>query len=206
MLRDATLHRLIVPVLCGSALDHVGVQPLLDAVTYYLPSPADKPPVTGTNPKKKDANENRKPDPNEPFCGLVFKIDADKHGDLHYVRIYSGELKAGSPGLQRRHATRRKMCRQLWHIQADRREQVPSASAGDIVGVIGLRNSITGDTLCETQHPIVLETIVFPDTVISMAIEPESSTERKKLADALEMMKRQDPTFRAAKTRRPARR
>ncbi len=95
---------------------------------------------------------------------------------------------------------------QLWHIQADRREQVPSVSAGDIVGIIGLRNSITGDTLCETQHPIILETIEFPETVISMAIEPESSTERKKLAEALEMMKRQDPTFRPRKAKRRGKR
>jgi elongation factor G len=196
VLRDATLHQLVVPVLCGSALDYIGIQPLLDAVTFYLPSPADKPPVKGTNPKKKNAVEIRKPDPDEPFCGLVFKIDADKHGDLHYVRIYSGTLEAGSRAYNAG-KDKKENIPQLWHIQADRREQVPSAAAGDIVGVIGLRHSITGDTLCETQHPIVLETIVFPETVISMAIEPETSVERKKLADALEMMKRQDPTFRA---------
>ena len=203
VLREATLHRFIVPVLCGSALDFIGIQPLLDAVTYYLPSPADKPPVKGTNPKKKGATEVRQPSPDEPFCGLVFKIDADKHGDLHYVRVYSGTLEAGSrvynPGKDKKENVP-----QLWHIQADRREQVPSVSAGDIVGIIGLRHSITGDTLCETQHPIVLETIEFPETVISMAIEPESSTERKKLAEALEMMKRQDPTFRRRKAKRPA--
>ena len=196
VLREATLMRLVVPVLCGSALDHIGIQPLLDAVTYYLPSPADKPPVEGVNPKKRDAKEIRKPSIDEPFCGLVFKIDADKHGDLHYVRVYSGELKANSrvlnPGKDKKENVP-----QLWHIQADRREQVPLVTAGDIVGIIGLRHSITGDTLCDTQEPILLETIQFPDTVISMAIEPETSTERKKLAEVLEMMKRQDPTFRA---------
>ena len=196
VIRDATLHRLIVPVLCGSALDYIGIQPLLDAVTYYLPSPADKPPVEGTNPKHKGAAEKRKPSEDEPFCGLVFKIDADKHGDLHYVRIYSGTLQANSRVLNPV-KDKKENVPQLWHIQADRREQVPSAAAGDIVGVIGLRHSITGDTLCDAAHPIVLETIAFPETVIAMAIEPESSTERKKLADALEMMKRQDPTFRA---------
>jgi elongation factor G len=194
VLREATLLRLIVPVLCGSALDHIGIQPLLDAVTYYLPSPADKPPVAGVNPKKRDAKEIRKPTIDEPFCSLVFKIDADKHGDLHYVRVYSGELKANSrvlnPGKDKKENVP-----QLWHIQADRREQVPMVSAGDIVGIIGLRHSVTGDTLCDPQHPILLETIQFPDTVISMAIEAETSTERKKLADVLEMMKRQDPTF-----------
>jgi len=196
VLREATLHQLIVPVLCGSALDYVGIQPLLDAVTLYLPSPADKPAVKGTNPKKKDAEETRKPSPDEPFCGLVFKIDADKHGDLHYLRVYSGELKAGSRAYNPT-KDKKENIPQLWHIQADRREQVPSVTAGDIVGVIGLRHTITGDTLCDPQHPIVLETIQFPETVISMAIEPESSTERKKLGDVLEMMKRQDPTFRA---------
>ncbi len=196
VLREATLLRLIVPVLCGSALDHVGIQPLLDAVTYYLPSPADKPPVEGVNPKRRDATEIRKPDPGEPFAGLVFKIDADKHGDLHYLRVYSGELKANSrvlnPGKDKKENVP-----QLWHIQADRREQVPSVSAGDIVGLIGLRHTVTGDTLCDPQHPILLETIDFPETVISMAIEPKTSTEGKKLAEVLEMMKRQDPTFRA---------
>ncbi len=196
VLRDATLHQLIVPVLCGSALDHIGIQPLLDAVTYYLPSPADKPPVEGVDPKKRETKLSRKPSPNEPFCALVFKIDADKHGDLHYVRVYSGELKANSrvlnPGKDKKENVP-----QLWHIQADRREQVPTVSTGDIVGIIGLRHSVTGDTLCDAQHPILLETIEFPETVISMAIEPETSTERKKLADVLEMMKRQDPTFRA---------
>jgi elongation factor G len=196
VVREATVHRLIVPVLCGSALDHIGIQPLLDAVEYYLPSPADVPPVEGTNPKKRDAKEKRKPDPEEPFAGLVFKIQADKHGDLHYVRVYSGRLEAGSR-VYNAGKDKKENVSQLWHIQADRREQVPEVEAGDIVGIIGLRNSVTGDTLCHTQHPVVLESIVFPETVISMAIEAESSAERKKLADVLEMMKRQDPTFRA---------
>jgi elongation factor G len=196
VLRQATLMRLVVPVLCGSALDHVGIQPLLDAVTYYLPSPADVPPIEGVDPKNRDKKLVRKPSPDEPFAALVFKIDADKHGDLHYVRVYSGELKANSRALNPG-KDKKENVPQLWHIQADRREQVPSVSAGDIVGIIGLRHSVTGDTLCDPQHPILLETIQFPETVISMAIEPETSTERKKLADVLEMMKRQDPTFRA---------
>jgi elongation factor G len=196
VLRQATLMHLVVPVLCGSALDHVGIQPLLDAVNLYLPSPADKPPVEGVNPKKHELKEIRRPSPDEPFSGLVFKIDADKHGDLHYLRVYSGELKANSRALNPG-KDKKENVPQLWHIQADRREQVASASAGDIVGIVGLRHSVTGDTLCDAQHPILLETIQFPETVISMAIEPETSIERKKLADVLEMMKRQDPTFRA---------
>ncbi|HEV2972011.1 MAG TPA: elongation factor G [Pirellulales bacterium] len=196
VLRNATLHRLIVPVLCGSALDYVGIQPLLDAVMFYLPSPADVPPIEGIDPKKPDGRISRKPDPEEPFSALVFKILADKHGDLYFLRIYSGRLKANSrvynPGKDKK-----ENAAQLWHIQADRREQVPSAEAGDIVGVIGPRISITGDTLCDSAEPILLESIQFPETVISMAIEPETSLERKKLGDILEMMKRQDPTFRA---------
>jgi elongation factor G len=196
VLREATLLHLIVPVLCGSALDHIGIQPLLDAVTYYLPSPADVPPVEGVDPKNPAKKIIRKPSLDEPFCGLVFKIDADKHGDLSYVRVYSGELKANSRALNPG-KDKKENVPQLWHIQADRRQQVPSVTTGDIVGIIGLRSSVTGDTLCDPQHPILLETIQFPDTVISMAIEPETSSDRKKLADTLEMMKRQDPTFSA---------
>ena len=204
-LRDATIHNMAVPLLCGSALDGIGVQPVLDAVAAYLPSPADVPAVEGHDPKKPETKLVRHPSPDEPFCGLVFKIQADRHGDLHYVRVYSGVMKANSrvlnPGKDKKENVP-----QLWRVQADRRTQVESASAGDIIGVIGLRHSITGDTLCSTQNPILLESITFPETVISMAIEPETSTERKKLADVLEMMKRQDPTFRAAKTRKPGKR
>ncbi len=196
VLRAATVANQAVPVLCGSALDGIGVQPILDAVAAYLPSPAEVPPVEGVDPKKPNMKAVRKPNSDEPFSGLVFKIQADRHGDLHYVRIYSGTLKANSrvynPGKDKKENVP-----QLWRIQADHRTQVDSVSAGDIIGVIGLRHSVTGDTLCSPQQPILLESITFPETVISMAIEPETSTERKKLADVLEMMKRQDPTFRA---------
>ncbi len=196
VLRDATVHELIVPVLCGSALDYVGIQPLLDAVAWYLPSPAEMPPIDGLNPKKKDAKESRKPDVKEPLAGLVFKIQVGRHGEMHFVRVYSGTLEAGSrvlnPGKDKK-----ELVNQLWFIQADRREeQAESVEAGDIVGVIGLKAAITGDTICHTQHPILLESIQFPETVISMAIEPDSSAERKKLHDPLEMLKRQDPTLR----------
>ena len=195
-LRDATLHYIMVPVLCGSALNNIGVQPVLDAVGAYLPSPLDMPPVEGTNPKKKDAKLTRKPKPDEPFCGLVFKIVAESHGDLHYIRVYSGRLKANSrvlnPGKDKKENVP-----QLWRIQADERKQVDAVEAGDIIGIIGLHHSVTGDTLCDPHEPILLESIHFPETVISMAIEPENSTERKNLAKVLDMMKRQDPTFRA---------
>ncbi len=199
VLHEATVQRMIVPVLCGSALDHIGIQPLLDAVAFYLPSPAEVPPVEGLDPKKPDKKLTRKADPDEPFCGLVFKVQADKHGDLCFVRVYSGRLKGNSrvlnPGKDKKENVS-----QLWNVQADRREQIEAVEAGDIVGVIGMRASVTGDTICDPKDPIVLESIAFPETVISMAIEPESSAERKKLHDTLEMLKRQDPTFRAAES------
>jgi elongation factor G len=199
-IRTATIGRKLVPVLAGSALDCIGVQPVLDAVGWYLPSPADVPPVEGLDPKKKEPTTiSRSADPEAPFCGLVFKILAEKHGDLAFMRVYSGTLKAGSRAWNPEKQKKENIA-QLWHVQADRREQVAECSAGDIVGVIGPRLSVTGDTLCDAQQPIILETIEFPETVISMAIEPETSLERKKLGEALEMMKRQDPTFRASES------
>jgi elongation factor G len=195
VIRDATVQLQIQPVLCGSALHGIGVQPILDAVAWYLPSPLETPAVEGTNPSKKDKAERRRPDAAEPFCGLVFKILPAKTGDLSWVRIYSGELKPNSrvlnPGKDKKENVA-----QLWRIHATKREeQVDHALAGDIVGLIGLRNSITGDTLCDTRHPILLEAIQFPETVISMAIEPDSAVERDKLHSTLEMLKRQDPTL-----------
>ncbi len=197
VIREATLHHLITPVLCGSALDFIGVQPVLDAVAAFLPSPAEIPPVEGINPKKKDHKEKRKPTLKEPFCGLVFKIEAEKTGDLAYVRVYSGELKANTR-VYNAGKDKKENAAQLWHVKPGGKEyQVDHVEAGDIVGVIGFRHTVTGDTVCDTQHPIVLETITFPETVISMAIEPETSAERKKLADTLDLMRRQDPTFQA---------
>src|SRR4029079_16352192 len=146
------------PVLCGSGREHAGIQPLMDAVCYYLPCPLDRPPVVGRNPKKKEKEESRKPDPKEPFCGLVFKIVADTHGDLYYVRVYSGTLKANS-GVWNPGREVKEFASKLFHIKADPkdREELPSAPAGDIVAIIGPKESITGDTLCDQNHPIVLE-------------------------------------------------
>jgi elongation factor G len=199
VLREATLSRSIQPVLCGSALHGIGVQPLLDAVCKYLPSPLDVPSVHGVNPFKKGAEEERKPSETDPFCGLVFKVLPAKTGDLYWIRIYSGSLKANSrmlcPGKDKKENVA-----QLWQIHAtkkDRDGQVDEVGFGDIVGVIGPRFAITGDTLCDPKAPIELESITFPETVLEMAIEPESTAERKKLADTLEMLKRQDPTFKA---------
>ena len=196
VLRDQTLRRAIQPVLCGSGREHIGIQPLLDAVCWYLPSPLDRPGVTGTNPRKPGKEEKRKPDPKEPFCGLVFKIVADPHGELFYVRIYSGTLKANSrvwnPGRDAK-----ELVSKLYHIHADpnNRDELNQAPAGDIVALIGLKASITGDTLCETQHPILLEPIQFAEAVVSRSIEPESSADKQKLVDTLDSLKREDPTF-----------
>ena len=199
VIRDATIHHQLQPVLCGSALHGIGVQPVLDAVADFLPSPIDVPPVEGRNPSKAERVERRKANDDDPFCGLVFKILPAKTGDLYWIRIYSGELKANSRALNPG-KDKKENISQLWQIHATKKEregQVDHATAGDIVGVIGPRFSVTGDTLCDAKHPIILESIEFPETVISMAIEPETSTERKKLGETLDMMKRQDPTFRA---------
>lgn len=199
-LREACIARKLQPVLCGSALHGSGVQPVLDGVTYYLPSPLDRPPVEGVNPKKKDKSEKRGPSTKEPFCGLVFKILPAKTGDMYWIRAYSGTLKSNSR-VYNPNRDEKENIAQLWQIHAtkkDKQGQVESISAGDIVCAIGPRNSITGDTLCETQNPIELPSIQFAQTVLSMAIEPENTTERKKLAEVLDMLQRQDPTLKAA--------
>ncbi|MEO1496958.1 MAG: elongation factor G [Planctomycetota bacterium] len=222
VLRDATVQQQIQPVLCGSALHGVGVQPLLDAVAAYLPHPLEMPPVEGVDPtgkagrgaagrgksKKHAAVDGeapgaggpkvaRKPDRKEPFCGLVFKILPFKTGDLYWVRVYSGELKPNSRVLNAGKGTKENVA-QIWRIHATKKdEQLDQAEAGDIVALLGLRESVTGDTLCDTREPVLLESIEFPETVISMAIEAENSTEKKKLSAALDMLRKQDPTFAA---------
>ncbi len=204
VIRDATVHQQIQPVLVGSALHGMGVQPLLDAVAAYLPNPLDRPPVEGIDPiakvKGKDAEPpqvSRKPSPKEPFCGLVFKILPYKTGDLYWVRVYSGVLKGNSRVLNAGQNKKENVA-QLWRIHASKKdEQIEQAEAGDIVAVIGLRDSVTGDTICDTREPVLLESIEFPETVISMAIEPETTADKKKLADTLDMLRKQDPTFTA---------
>jgi elongation factor G len=200
VIRSATLERKIQPVVCGSALHGMGVQGVLDSVKYYLPSPLDRPPVEGVNPQKKtNAMEQRKPDPKEPFSGLVFKILPAKTGDLYWIRVYSGSLKSNSR-VYCPSKDKKENVAQLWQIHAtkkDREGQIDSIGPGEIVGVIGPRFAVTGDTLCDQKSPILLESIEFPETVIEMAIEPESTSDREKLAETLELLKRQDPTFKA---------
>lgn len=197
-LRHGTINGLFQPVLCGSSLDYIGVQPLLDAIVELLPSPIDRPAVVGIDPSPKadGAAVTRRPSVDEPVCVLVFKIQSDNHGDLYFARVYSGVLKGNSRLLNPR--TRKKeLVTQLWHIQSDSREKVDEVFAGDICGIVGPKDTATGDTLCDPQKTIVLEKIRFPETVISVAIEPDSSADRKKLVEVLDKLQRQDPTFTA---------
>jgi elongation factor G len=196
VIREQTLKRQIQPVLCGSGREHIGIQPLLDAVTYYLPSPLDRPPVTGTNPKNKDKEEKRKPDPKEPLAALVFKIVANENRELYYLRIYSGTLKPQSRPYNPGKDTK-ELLSKIYHTMADPTDlrELSVSQAGDIVAVIGMRDSITGDTLCDPQHPVLLERIRFADAVISRSIEPESSADKQKLTDVLDLLKKEDPTF-----------
>ncbi len=195
VLRQATIQSQIQPLFCGASLSYVGVQPVLDGVVSFLPSPVEVPPVTGKNPNpKKEGVETRKPSPDEPVCGLVFKVQASQHAELCFVRIYSGVLKSRSRLLNPR-TGEKELISQLWKIQASSKAQLEQAEAGDIVGVVGPKDSVTGDTLCDQHHPILLEAIRFPETVISMAVEPDSSAERKKLEEMLRLMAKQDPTF-----------
>ncbi len=198
-LRKGCVERTFQPVLCGSALHGIGVQPLMTAVGNFLPSPLDRPPVEGVDPKKREKTLVREADNKEPFCGLVFKILPAKTGDNYWIRIYSGHLKQNSR-VQCPNRDKKENIAQLWQIHAtkkDRDGQVESVGAGDICCVIGPRFAITGDTVCDTKEMIELPSIKFADTVISMAIEPENTGDKKKLEETLDMLRRQDPTFRA---------
>ena len=198
-LRQGCIDRVIQPVLCGSALHGIGVQPLMTAVGNFLPSPLDRPPVEGVDPKNADKVLIRNPNSKDPFCGLVFKILPAKTGDNYWIRVYSGQLKQNSR-VQCPNRNKKENIAQLWQIHAtkkDRDGQIDSVEAGDICCVIGPRFAITGDTVCDTREMIELPSINFADTVISMAIESESTSDKKKLEETLDMLRRQDPTFRA---------
>ena len=196
LIRQATLGLRIQPVFCGSGREHMGVQPLLDGVVHYLPSPLEKAAVIGQNPKRTDKEEVRKPDPKEPFAGLVFKLVADSHGELAFVRIYSGVMKTGTRVLNATRDTKELLAK-LYHTEADpsKRDELAEAYAGDIVAVIGLKDAVTGDTLCDPNHGILLERIRFAEAVVAQSVEPESSADKQKLADTLEILRREDPTF-----------
>lgn len=193
-LRKAVIARKIVPVLCGSALKNKGVQPLLDAIVAYLPSPLDVPPVTGINPETEE-EEVRPLDPNEPFSALAFKIVADPYGRLAFFRVYSGKVKTGSYILNSTKDKRERIGR-IVRLTADKREDVEEVSAGDIAAMVGLKDTFTGDTLCDPEHPIILERITFPEPVIDQSLEPKTKADQDKMGIALQKLAEEDPTFR----------
>jgi elongation factor G len=192
-LRDATINHGLVPVLNGSSFKNKGVQPLLDAVVDYLPSPLDLPPVEGVSIKGNETVE-RKPSPDEPFAALAFKIVADPHGKLTYFRVYSGRLDKGGQVLNSRTTNKERVGRLLL-MHSNQREDLDSVQAGDIVAGIGLKNTRTGDTLCDPANPIVLEELEFPEPVIQLAVEPKTKNDQDKMGKALYSLSEEDPTF-----------
>jgi elongation factor G len=193
-IRQATIDLKIFPVLCGSAFKNKGVQTLLDAVVDYLPSPLDKPPVEGINPSHPSTIEVRKPEDGEPLAALAFKIINDPFGKLCFVRVYSGSLKTGDTVLNPRTGRTDRIGR-LVKMHADKREDVTEILAGDICACVGMKELKTGDTLCAPHHPIALGAITFPETVISVAIEPKTKADQEKMGVALSRLADEDPTF-----------
>ena len=195
-LRRGTVSGQLVPVLCGAALRNKGVQPLLDAVVDYLPSPADMPPVEGVNPRDHSLAV-RRVDDEQPFSALAFKIQMDPQGvgKLTFFRVYSGRLRAGSSVLNVTTGRRERIGRIL-RMHAIRREDVDEVMTGDIAAAVGLKGTTTGDTLADENHPILLESISFPEPVISVAIEPRTKVDEDKLGMALQRLTEEDPTFR----------
>ncbi|MGQ0793941.1 MAG: elongation factor G [Deltaproteobacteria bacterium] len=194
-LRLATIDIKLVPVICGTAFKNKGVQLLLDAVVDYLPSPLDLPPVKGINPYN-DQEEIRKPDDAEPFSGLAFKIMTDPFvGQLTYLRVYSGKLTSGSAVFNSTKRTRERIGR-LLRMHANKREEIKEISAGDIAAAVGLRSTITGDSVCDENRPVVLESLVFPEPVISIAIEPKTKVDQERLGLSLSKLALEDPSFR----------
>jgi elongation factor G len=192
-IRRATLAGAGVPVLCGSAFKNKAIQPLLDAIVSYLPAPSDVPPVEGHLPNGEHAA--RAPDDSEPFSGLVFKIMSDPYvGRLTYVRLYSGVLRSGSH-VENTTKDRKERVGRILQMHANHREDKEAAFTGDIVAVVGLKHSITGDTLADAANPIILESISFPTPVISVAVEPKTKADQDKLGNGLAKLADEDPTF-----------
>jgi elongation factor G len=194
VLRKATIERKLFPTYCGSSLRNKGVQPVLDGVVDFLPSPLDLPPVSGFDPQTEEKIE-RKPQNTQPLSALLFKVQTDPHvGKLSYLRVYSGILKSGSSVLN---VTKQKTERigRLLLMHADKREAIEQAYAGEIVACIGLKESSTGDTLCDPTNPISLENISFPDPVIHLSIEPATKDDQEKMGNALHRLSEEDPTF-----------
>jgi elongation factor G len=195
--RAGTLSLRLVPVLCGAAFKNKGVQPLLDAVVDYLPSPLDVPPVEGHAPGHTEP-VRRKADDNEPFTALVFKLMSDPHvGHLTYIRVYSGVGASGQQVLNANRDRKQRMGR-LLRMHANKRQEIDEVRAGDIAAVVGLKQVATGETLCDPAKPIVLESLQFPDPVISIAIEPKTKADLDRLAGALDRLAHEDPSFRVS--------
>jgi elongation factor G len=194
-IRRATIAGSVTPVLCGSAFKNKGVQPMLDAIVDFLPSPVDIPPVEGHEVGNEDELIERTPDPAAPFSALAFKIMSDQHlGKLTYIRIYSGTLNAGSSVLNSVKG-RRERVGKIYQMHANKREERPTAIAGQIVAVMGLKDTTTGDTLSDQQHPVILESMNFPAPVINVAIEPRTKSDQEKLGTAIQRLAEEDPTF-----------
>jgi elongation factor G len=193
--RRATIAGKANPVLCGSAFKNKGVQPMLDAVVDFLPSPLDVPPMEGVAPDGETV-VLRKPSNDEPFSGLAFKIQTDKHlGKLTYVRVYSGTLESGSQVVNST-KDRKERIGKIYQMHANKREERPTAQAGDIIAVQGLKQTTTGDTLSDPANPVILESMTFPEPVISVAIEPKTKSDQEKLGTAIQRLAEEDPTFR----------
>jgi len=193
--RRATLANVVTPVLCGSAMRNRGIQPLLDAVIDYLPAPVDVPPIKGVHPKTGETIQRQAAD-DEPFAALAFKIVADPYvGRLAYFRVYSGKVSQGSLVYNSTHDGRERIGR-LLRMHAQRREDIQETYAGTVVAAVGLKKTVTGDTLCDKSHPIVLEAIKFPEPVISIAIEPRTKDDQDRMSETLGRLSEEDPTFR----------
>jgi elongation factor G len=193
-LRKATIAGAVLPMLCGSAFKNKGIQPLLDAVVDFLPSPVEAKPITGKDPKD-DSDITRKADDNQPFAALAFKIATDPYGNLTYFRVYSGVLEKGSYVYNARSQKKERIGRIL-RMHANHREDIDAIGAGDIAAAVGMTDTRTGDTLCDEKDPILLENIVFPEPVIFQAIEPKTKGDQDKLGIALSRLAQEDPTFR----------
>ncbi|TET53402.1 MAG: elongation factor G [Desulfobacteraceae bacterium] len=195
-IRHATIKLTLVPIFCGAALRNKGIQPLLDGIVECLPSPLDVPPITGINPKTKQP-ETRSVTTKEPLASLAFKVAMDQGRRMTYVRIYSGTMKTGSVVYNSTKNVTERVARAM-RMHANRRERINQALCGDIVAVMGLKETITGDTLCDKDHPLVLEAMEFDQPVISMAVEPKQVKDQERLIDTLQKIDDEDPTFRFA--------
>ncbi|MBP9838391.1 MAG: elongation factor G [Proteobacteria bacterium] len=194
-IRKGCLEIAFIPITCGSSFKNKGVQPLLDAVVQYLPSPVDIADVVGTDPDDKTVEITRAAKDEEPFTALAFKIISDPHGTLSFIRVYSGTIEAGANILNPRTGKTNRLGR-LVKMHANKREEIDSVEAGDIAAIIGVKDIHTGDTICDENHPILLESIEFPDPVISVAIEPKTKADQDKLSSALIKIAQEDPSFR----------